>query len=1173
MSLAPDKAQAEASAAYPARDQVAEPNDNDVDGNRDAEVFPDSSVTFDASNFELDAFAMASLQTTASTILAAQNQQQNNDSGLSAGSAFSGTVSGSESDAAASRTVSPSGRQVLRNPVSLARRPSAGADKTHHAERHMWSADETQALVDGCNRHGVGNWKAMMNDEELAQSFKGRTPGDLKDRFRTYFPDAYHDLYPNAKTHTSRAVRSKAPDGKSIFEKGKTKERRPFNAAEDEVLKQGYAQHGSHWAIIAREPVFEGRRKPTDLRDRFRNAFPNLYEQAGYKPRVKMSRKERRESSGSFSQTERPTLLMSEASNKHEEQAVDRPNPPSRSETSTSAASAHSQAVSEYSEDEYGEEGLGMNDQISGRHPGRHRGSTSDESAEHSHPSVERSSSETHARHSVEESNNGTGFQSTLKADAAGESTTSSIGTSGPSYPGLPRQSLRRSQSSGKRASVKINSLDHAVKSASIKCNREALLASHQHAHYHHQHHLPHQQYISDGRANGFQSGQGNPTNATSNGNEQWTSDFVFDRSSNVSTASDGLTGMDLDQINELIGTQNAASLLEVAQSGGFANNDADQQMAIVSEGTSTSAQSALLASLLQQWDAAEQTGSLNRQGMFDSFQAYLDPVGPTYAGAVSQASLWTPVSSSGAPAVSAASPASASRREHEHNQWAGDLLHRGNTDAFLLNPHDFVTMANAQQSIGQTVPQVIPPSSVISGNSDPGVNDTRPSIGDHSFALPTMQDFISQSSEQVSRIPARASNESIEGQSGDSLLQNAYRSPFSYPADDLSLINPGLGGNMTLFPSLTGSGPASDGAMPPIQRRRRSTDTLRESTAFSQPQIWRGLSDVVFNNHSTAETQAQQSDEQPFSLHSGDHSRSLSSVASGTEEDEDVPSRAASVGKIDLVGDSRVQGLYAESLPDLSSGTFGDPSSASASDSTFANLPQLQMSYDDMDLPSFLNRSPSFAHVMAAGNGAGSNALGSLASTSPRLSLATDGSWSKALSGRGQGPIQGKDQRETTGDTFQRATSVPDAGLPTLQSDRTTGGDILSVLGERQSGASSGALGDVGPFTGQALFSNRMNDAGSLDRLEHLYLEGLHTPGSPMSISTVYQQSGSGGTGSFEHEQQRWQTQTQAQQRQQRNGVVSRESKNSRPRTPTNRSPAPLHQQTASVPSDRGRR
>lgn len=46
--------------------------------------------------------------------------------------------------------------------------------------------------------------------------------------------------YPNAKTHLSHRVRGKTTDGKSIFEKGKTKERRPFSHAEDEALKRGY---------------------------------------------------------------------------------------------------------------------------------------------------------------------------------------------------------------------------------------------------------------------------------------------------------------------------------------------------------------------------------------------------------------------------------------------------------------------------------------------------------------------------------------------------------------------------------------------------------------------------------------------------------------------------------------------------------------------------------------------------------------------------------------------------------------------------------------------------------------------------------------------------------------------------------------------------------------------
>ncbi|KAG9089743.1 hypothetical protein FS749_001097 [Ceratobasidium sp. UAMH 11750] len=53
---------------------------------------------------------------------------------------------------------------------------------------------------------------------------------------------------------------------------------------EDEALRRGYEQHGTVWATIVKDPVFQLRRS-TDLRDRFRSTFPGLYQQAGYKPR------------------------------------------------------------------------------------------------------------------------------------------------------------------------------------------------------------------------------------------------------------------------------------------------------------------------------------------------------------------------------------------------------------------------------------------------------------------------------------------------------------------------------------------------------------------------------------------------------------------------------------------------------------------------------------------------------------------------------------------------------------------------------------------------------------------------------------------------------------------------------------------------------------------------
>lgn len=75
----------------------------------------------------------------------------------------------------------------------------AGNSNTEPAKkpRKKWTMEETQMLVDGCNkvRHsrvspstplltfrqwGVGNWKAILNDPDL--KFDNRSPVDLKDR-------------------------------------------------------------------------------------------------------------------------------------------------------------------------------------------------------------------------------------------------------------------------------------------------------------------------------------------------------------------------------------------------------------------------------------------------------------------------------------------------------------------------------------------------------------------------------------------------------------------------------------------------------------------------------------------------------------------------------------------------------------------------------------------------------------------------------------------------------------------------------------------------------------------------------------------------------------------------------------------------------------------------------
>ncbi|VDB95382.1 unnamed protein product [Peniophora sp. CBMAI 1063] len=172
----------------------------------------------------------------------------------------------------------------------MRRLDSAETGSPEKKVRRKWTMEETQQLVDGCNKHGVGNWKAILNDPTF--SFEGRSPVDLKDRFRTYFPDAYKQHYPNAKTHLSSKVRAALPDGSSLFEKTRSKKRRPFTPEEDAALKAGYDKHGTVWATIVKDPVFaEQNRRSTDLRDRFRNAFPELYQAAGYKPRTAPKKK------------------------------------------------------------------------------------------------------------------------------------------------------------------------------------------------------------------------------------------------------------------------------------------------------------------------------------------------------------------------------------------------------------------------------------------------------------------------------------------------------------------------------------------------------------------------------------------------------------------------------------------------------------------------------------------------------------------------------------------------------------------------------------------------------------------------------------------------------------------------------------------------------------------
>jgi hypothetical protein len=75
-----------------------------------------------------------------------------------------------------------------------------------------------------------------------------------------------------------------APEAAS-FAKAKRKERTPFTKEEDTNLLIGFGKHGGKWSSIQKdEELGLSHRRSTDLRDRFRNAFPEKYVGAGFKP-------------------------------------------------------------------------------------------------------------------------------------------------------------------------------------------------------------------------------------------------------------------------------------------------------------------------------------------------------------------------------------------------------------------------------------------------------------------------------------------------------------------------------------------------------------------------------------------------------------------------------------------------------------------------------------------------------------------------------------------------------------------------------------------------------------------------------------------------------------------------------------------------------------------------
>lgn len=221
--------------------------------------------------------------------------------------------------------------------------------------RKKWSEEETRHLLLGADRHGVGKWTDILTDPDF--QFNDRTAGDLKDRFRTCCPNELRktsrdgdgnassqpdaasvpsgdseskpktgllsenilietdalgnalplpsrpddgEAEPEPKLKRSRAHRKNMEDLAELgihgpFKKSHRRERRPFSEEEDMLILEGLYKYGPAWTKIQRDPQFrlEGR-QPTDLRDRVRNKYRDVYlqvERGGLPPKDRENNK------------------------------------------------------------------------------------------------------------------------------------------------------------------------------------------------------------------------------------------------------------------------------------------------------------------------------------------------------------------------------------------------------------------------------------------------------------------------------------------------------------------------------------------------------------------------------------------------------------------------------------------------------------------------------------------------------------------------------------------------------------------------------------------------------------------------------------------------------------------------------------------------------------------
>jgi hypothetical protein len=169
--------------------------------------------------------------------------------------------------------------------------------------KNEYTMSELIDLLRGVGHWGMGNWTKILNDKRY--TFYCRSALDLKDRFRVSCPQYYPSRLKKADTTPSKdevvdvRIRSQSNRrGKEVeyftpqdlkrygikvpFSESGRRGRHDYTKQEDADILDGFHKHNGSWAAIKKDPKYKlDSRTATDIRDRMRNEYTELYVASG----------------------------------------------------------------------------------------------------------------------------------------------------------------------------------------------------------------------------------------------------------------------------------------------------------------------------------------------------------------------------------------------------------------------------------------------------------------------------------------------------------------------------------------------------------------------------------------------------------------------------------------------------------------------------------------------------------------------------------------------------------------------------------------------------------------------------------------------------------------------------------------------------------------------------